>query len=39
VPNIFLAKPTDYMKATETVFHSAGQASAVWLPVVNQGTP
>jgi hypothetical protein len=34
VPNIFLAKPSDYLKATETVFRSAGQASAVWLPVV-----
>jgi uncharacterized protein len=34
VPNIFFAKPSDYLKATETVFHSAGQASAVWLPVV-----
>jgi uncharacterized protein len=34
VPNIFLAKPSDYVKATETVFRSAGQASAVWLPVV-----
>ena len=35
VPNIFFAKPSDYVKATETVFRSASQASAVWLPVVN----
>ncbi len=35
VPNIFFAKPSDYMKATQTVFHSSSQASAVWLPVVN----
>ena len=35
VPNIFLAKPSDYLKATQTVFRSASQASAVWLPVVN----
>jgi hypothetical protein len=34
VPNIFYAKPSDYLKATETVYRSAGQASAVWLPVV-----
>jgi putative CocE/NonD family hydrolase len=34
VANIFFAKPSDYVKATETVFHSAGQSSAVWLPVV-----
>jgi putative CocE/NonD family hydrolase len=34
VPNIFFAKPSDYVKATQTVFRSANQASAVWLPVV-----
>ena len=34
VPNIFLAKPSDYTRATQTVFRSGGQASAVWLPVV-----
>jgi len=33
VPNIFLAAPGDYVKATETVFRSAGQPSAIWLPV------
>ena len=36
VENIFFAKPSDYVKATETVMHSAGAASAVWLPVVTK---
>jgi uncharacterized protein len=35
VPNIFFAKPEDYKKATERVYHSAGQASYVELPVVS----
>jgi uncharacterized protein len=34
VENIFFAKPEDYRKATQTVFHSPGQPSAIWLPVV-----
>jgi len=34
VPNIFFAKPADYVKATQTVYRSTTQASAVWLPVV-----
>ena len=34
VSNIFLAQPPDYQKATETVFRSTDQASAIWLPVV-----
>jgi uncharacterized protein len=34
VDNVFFAKPDDYVRATQTVFHSAGQPSAVWLPVV-----
>ncbi len=34
VPNIFFAQPADYQKATDTVFHAAGQASFVELPVV-----
>jgi putative CocE/NonD family hydrolase len=33
VPNIFFAKPGDYVKATETVFRSGERSSAVWLPV------
>jgi uncharacterized protein len=35
VENIFFARPGDYLKATQSVFHSADQASAVLLPVVN----
>jgi len=34
VPNIFFAKPADYIKATQSVYRSAEHASAVWLPVV-----
>jgi uncharacterized protein len=34
VANIFYAKPSDYVKATQSVFRSADQPSAVWLPVV-----
>src|SRR5438093_6879505 len=33
VPNIFFAKPSDYVKATQSVFRSSEQPSAVWLPV------
>jgi putative CocE/NonD family hydrolase len=34
VPNIFLATPDDYRKATQRVFHSAKHASYIALPVV-----
>jgi putative CocE/NonD family hydrolase len=34
VPNIFFAKPTDYVKATQSVFRSAEMPSGVWLPAV-----
>ncbi|HXO37181.1 MAG TPA: CocE/NonD family hydrolase [Candidatus Acidoferrum sp.] len=34
VPNIFWAKPGDYRKATQRIFHQSGQASFVELPVV-----
>jgi putative CocE/NonD family hydrolase len=34
VPNIFLAQPSDYVKATQSVLRSGDQASAVWLPVI-----
>ena len=34
VPNIFFAKPEEYVKATQTVYRSGDKASAVWLPVV-----
>jgi putative CocE/NonD family hydrolase len=34
VPNIFWAKPEDYRKATQRIFHSADEKSFVELPVV-----
>jgi uncharacterized protein len=34
VPNIFFAKPEDYRKATQRVYHSANAASFIALPVV-----
>jgi uncharacterized protein len=34
VPNIFLARPSDYKAATVTIEHGAAGASAVLLPVV-----
>jgi len=34
VPNIFRAKPEDYRKAVQRVFHSPGRASFVELPLV-----
>jgi putative CocE/NonD family hydrolase len=34
VPNIFLARPEDYRKATQRVYHSASEASYIALPVV-----
>ena len=36
VSNIFWAKPEDYKKATQRVYHAAGEASAVELPVVDE---
>lgn len=38
VPNIFLAKKDDYQKATITLERGGVNASAVWLPVVPEGT-
>jgi putative CocE/NonD family hydrolase len=34
VPNIFFAKPEDYVKATQRVYHAEGAASFIDLPVV-----
>lgn len=34
VPNIFLAKKTDYTKTTVTIERGGATASAVWLPIV-----
>jgi predicted acyl esterase len=38
VPNIFFAKPGDYVKATQRVYHAPGTASFVELPVVRVGS-
>jgi putative CocE/NonD family hydrolase len=34
VPNIFFAKPADYQKATQRVFHAGAEATNIELPVV-----
>jgi predicted acyl esterase len=34
VTNIFWAMPADYQKAVQRVYHSAGQASFIELPLV-----
>jgi uncharacterized protein len=34
VPNIFWAKPADYQKATQRIYHAPSQASFIELPVV-----
>ena len=36
VENIFWAKPEDYKKATQRIYHAPGQASDIELPVVDQ---
>jgi hypothetical protein len=36
VQNIFWAKPEDYKKATQRIYHAPGEASAVELPVVEE---
>ncbi len=36
VPNIFWAKPEDYQKATQRIYHTSEKASFVELPVVNK---
>jgi len=35
VPSIFWAKPGDYRKATQRIYHGAGQVSFVELPLVS----
>jgi hypothetical protein len=35
VPNIFFAKPADYQKATERIYHVPGNASSIELPIVS----
>ncbi len=39
VPNIFWAKPGDYRKAVQRVYHAAGQASFVELPLIKIERP
>jgi hypothetical protein len=34
VQNIFFARPDDYRKATERVYHAIGAASFIEMPVV-----
>ena len=34
VPNIFFAKPGDYQKATQRIYHEPGRASFIELPIV-----
>ena len=36
VPNIFWARPEDYQKATQRVYHAPGEESYVELPVVSE---
>jgi uncharacterized protein len=33
-PNIFFAKPADYVKATQRIFHAGAQATNIELPIV-----
>jgi len=35
VPNIFWAKPVDFKKATQRVYHAPGKASSIELPLVS----
>jgi putative CocE/NonD family hydrolase len=39
VPSIFFAKPSDYVKATQRVYHAAGAASFVELPLTGGPAP
>jgi hypothetical protein len=39
VPNIFEAKPQDYEKATQRIWHTPGEASYISLPVVPAANP
>jgi predicted acyl esterase len=36
VDNIFNAKPGDYKKATQSIYHSARAASGIFLPVADR---
>jgi putative CocE/NonD family hydrolase len=39
VPSIFWAKPGDYQKATQRIYHAPGEASAIELPVLEANRP
>jgi putative CocE/NonD family hydrolase len=39
VPNILFARPQDYVKATQRVWHVPGHASAIELPVIASSSP
>ena len=39
VPNIFWAKPDDYRKATQRIYHAPGRASFIELPLVKSAAP
>jgi predicted acyl esterase len=36
VPNIFFAKPGDYIKATQRIYRTDGSASYIEMPVVSE---
>lgn len=36
VPNIFWAKPEDYRKATQRIYHAPGEASFIELPPITE---
>jgi hypothetical protein len=36
VPNIFFAKPSEYVKATQRIFHAAGVSTRIDLPIVEK---
>ena len=36
VPNIFFAKPEDYVKATQRIYRAPGTASYIDLPVIDR---
>ena len=38
VPNIMYAKPADFRKATQRIWHTPQNASAIELPVIEDGT-
>jgi hypothetical protein len=39
VPNIFWAKPVDFQKASQRIYHAPGHASFIELPVVTTPRP